>query len=47
MLMDLKRPLAAGDKITIELRLETRDKRLVTQPVEVEVRSRAPDAHKH
>lgn len=47
MLMDLKRPLAAGEKITIELRFETRDKRLVTQPVEVEVRSRAPDAHKH
>ena len=42
MLMDLKRPLAAGEKIKIELRLETRDKKLVTQPVEIEVRPRAP-----
>lgn len=42
MLMDLKRPLAAGEKIKVELRLETRDKKLVTQPVEVEVRPRAP-----
>jgi len=42
MLMDLKRPLGAGEKITIELRLQTHDKKLVTQPVEVEVRPRAP-----
>jgi hypothetical protein len=42
MLMDLKRPLATGEKIKVELRLETRDKKLVTQPVEVEVRPRAP-----
>jgi len=42
MLMDLKRPLAAGEKIKVELRLETRDKKLVTQPIEVEVRPRAP-----
>jgi copper(I)-binding protein len=42
MLMDLKRPLAAGEKIKVELRLETRDRKLVTQPVEVEVRPRAP-----
>ena len=42
MLMDLKRPLAPGEKIKVELRLETRDKKLVTQPVEIEVRSRAP-----
>ncbi|HQR20196.1 MAG TPA: copper chaperone PCu(A)C [Burkholderiaceae bacterium] len=51
MLMDLKRPLQAGDRVPIELRFETRDKRLVTQPVEVEVMSRAPAAgsaaHKH
>ena len=42
MLMDLKRPLATGETIKVELRLETRDKKLVTQPVEVEVRPRAP-----
>ena len=42
MLMDLKRPLATGEKIKVELRLETRDRKLVTQPVEVEVRPRAP-----
>ena len=42
MLMDLKRPLATGEKIKVELRLETRDKKLVTQPVEIEVRPRAP-----
>lgn len=42
MLMDLKRPLAAGEKIKVELRLETRDKKLVTQPVEIEIRPRAP-----
>lgn len=42
MLMDLKRPLAVGEKIKVELRLETRDKKLVTQPIEVEIRPRAP-----
>ena len=42
MLMDLKRPLAVGEKIKVELRLETRDKKLVTQPIEVEVRPGAP-----
>ncbi|MGH6610876.1 MAG: copper chaperone PCu(A)C [Burkholderiaceae bacterium] len=42
MLMDLKRPLSAGEKIKVDLRVETRDKKLVTQPVEVEVRQRAP-----
>jgi copper(I)-binding protein len=50
MLMDLKRPLAAGEKVRVELRLETRDKRLITQPVDVEVRAQAPGkdaAHKH
>jgi copper(I)-binding protein len=44
MLMDLKRPLRAGERIPLELRIETRDKRLVTQPVEVEVAMRAPAA---
>lgn len=49
MLMDLKRPLRAGERVPIELRLETHDRRLVTQPVEVEVMARAPTAagHKH
>ena len=42
MLMDLKRPLAVGEKIKVDLRLETRDKKLLTQPIEVEVRPRAP-----
>lgn len=52
MLMDLKRPLQAGERVPLELRFETRDKRLVTQPIEVEVAARAPSAaaggaHKH
>ena len=42
MLMDLRRPLATGEKIKVELRLETRDKKLITQPIEIEVRPRAP-----
>jgi periplasmic copper chaperone A len=49
MLLDLKRPLKVGEKVQVELRLETRDGKRVTQPVEVEVRSTAPgqDSHKH
>ncbi len=49
MLLDLKRPLKVGEKVQIELRLEMRDGKRVTQPVEVEVRSTAPgkDMHKH
>jgi copper(I)-binding protein len=49
MLMDLKRPLKAGERVPVELRFEMRDKRLVTQPVEIEVMARAPvaGAHKH
>jgi periplasmic copper chaperone A len=52
MLLDLKRPLKVGERVPVELRLETRDKRLVTQPIEVEVALRAPGpavdgAHKH
>jgi copper(I)-binding protein len=42
MLMNLNRPLAAGEKFTIELRVERKDKSLATQPVEVEVRAAAP-----
>jgi copper(I)-binding protein len=44
MLMDLKRPLAVGEKIPLDLRIEQRDKRLVTQRVEVQVAVRAPGA---
>ncbi len=49
MLLDLKQPLKVGDKVRIDLRLETRDGKRITQPVEVEVRQAAPgaDAHKH
>jgi len=51
MLLDLKRPLKVGERVPVELRLETRDKRLVSQPIEVEVMARAPAApeagHKH
>jgi copper(I)-binding protein len=52
MLMELKRPLAVGEKVRIDLRLETPDKRLITLPVDVAVATRAPGAaaegnHKH
>lgn len=50
MLMDLKRPLAVGEKVRVELRIETREKRLITQPVDVEVRAQPGKdsaAHKH
>lgn len=46
MLMDLQQPLKAGEKVRVELRLKTGDNRLVTQPIEVEVRPRAPEAKK-
>jgi copper(I)-binding protein len=52
MLLDLKRPLAPGEQLTIDLRLELKDKRLITQPVVVEVTAGKPsaanaDSHKH
>ena len=52
MLMDLKRALKAGERVPIELRIEGRDKRLVSQTIEVEVAVKAPatdgaSAHKH
>lgn len=52
MLMELKRPLAVGEKVRIDLRLETPDKRLITLPVDVDVATRAPGSaadgsHKH
>lgn len=42
MLMELKRPLAVGDKVRIDLRVETPDKRLLTLPVDVDVAARPP-----
>ena len=57
MLMDLKRPLALGEKITIDFRIETADGKRATLPVQIEVRTRPPQgaapsaapagAHKH
>lgn len=49
MLLDLKQPLKVGDKVRIDLSLETRDGKRIMQPVEVEVRQSPPgaDAHKH
>ena len=44
MLMDLKRVLQPGEKFTVELRIERKDKSLVSQPVEVEVRASPPAA---
>ncbi len=46
MLMDLNRALKPGEKVIVELQLETADKRRVTQPVQVEVRSTPPGAAK-
>ncbi len=43
MLMDLKQPLKVGDRITLELRLQTADGRRLTQPLQVEVRRVAPN----
>jgi copper(I)-binding protein len=42
MLMDLKQTLKAGDKVKLDLQFEFKDKRRVTQPMEIEVRSVAP-----
>ena len=42
MLMDLKQALKDGERITVDLQLETIDKRRITQPVQVEVRQRTP-----
>lgn len=42
MLMDLNRALAIGEKITIDFRIETADGKRATLPVQVEVRTRAP-----
>ena len=42
MLMDLKRPLKIGETVKVDLRVETRDRKLLTQPVDIEIRPRAP-----
>jgi periplasmic copper chaperone A len=42
MLLDLKRALRNGEKIRVDLRVETRDRKPLTQPIEIEVRPRAP-----
>jgi copper(I)-binding protein len=47
MLMDLKQPLKAGEKVKIELRLEMTDGKRVTQPIDVEVLMRAPARGRH
>jgi len=47
MLMDLKRPLRVGERVPLELRIETRDKRLITQPIEIEVATRGPTGTAH
>lgn len=44
MLMDLNRTLKAGDRIAVELRFETKDKKQFTLPLEAEVRMIAPGA---
>ena len=46
MLMDLKQPLKAGDKIPLTLRLESADKKVVEQAVSVEVMNAAPSVKK-
>ena len=47
MLMDLKEQLKDGSKIKLELKLEGRDGKPVSQPLEVEVRMAPPAAKKH
>ena len=42
MLMDLKQPLKAGEKVKLDLQFELKDRKLLTLPLEVEVRSVAP-----
>ena len=48
MLMDLKQPLKAGDKFTVELQVVDAQGKPTTVPVEVLVRSGAPQVdHRH
>jgi hypothetical protein len=49
MLLDLKQTLKVGDKVALELRVETADGRKLTLPLQVDVLARAParDAHGH
>jgi copper(I)-binding protein len=47
MLMDLRRALKPGEKIPVELRFETKDKKTITLPLEAEVRMTAAGAPMH
>ncbi len=50
MLLDLKRALKPGEKIAVDLRLETKDGKPLTQPIEIDVRAAtaaSSGAHKH
>jgi copper(I)-binding protein len=42
MLMDLKQQLKAGEKVKLDLQFELKDRKRVTQVIEVEVRSAPP-----
>lgn len=42
MLMDLKEPLKDGTRLKLELKLEDKDGKLVTQPLEIDVRMAPP-----
>ena len=44
MLLDLQQPLQAGQRIVVELQIETADGRRLRQPVDIEVRAHAPGA---
>lgn len=46
MLMDLKQPLKAGQRIPITLRIEGADRKVSEQTVSVEVRNAAPNVKK-
>ncbi len=50
MLLDLKRALRPGEKVAVDLRLETKDGKRLTQPIEIDVRApgaASSGAHKH
>lgn len=47
MLMDLRQPLKAGDKVPLELRIETADGKRATVPVQLDVRAANAPAGRH
>ncbi len=47
MLMDLRQPLASGDRVPLILRIEGPDRKIVEQAVSVEVRDAAPMMKSH